>query len=157
MKRTVAAFLLAPLLVPAVEVVQLAYEVHFSRPTTLVVIAVLWVILAYGAALILGLPAFYALSFLRTSVWIAVAVGFGIGVLTGFGLSFFAFSLSPDFGVALVLNHWSWTGWGLGFNAPGLARARLATWWSALQLGVLGSIVAGTLWLIVRPNRRHAA
>jgi hypothetical protein len=156
MKRTVTAFLLAPLLVPAVEVVQLAHEVHFSRPSTLVVIAIVWVILAYGVALILGLPAFYALSFLRTSVWIAIALGFGIGVLTGFGLSVFAFWFSPDFGVALILNHWSWTGWGLGLSAPGLARARLATWWGALQLGVLGSIVAGTLWLIARPNRRYA-
>jgi hypothetical protein len=155
MKGTVAAFLLAPLLVPAVEVVQLAYEVHFSRPSTLLVIAILWVILAYGVA-ILGLPAFYALSFLRTSVWIAIALGFVIGALTGFGLGVFAFSFSPDFGVALVLNHWSWTGWGLGFNAPGLARARLATWSGALQLGVLGSIVAGTLWLVARPDRRHA-
>jgi hypothetical protein len=145
MKRTVVAFLVAPLWVPAAGVVYTAYQVPFLKPSNLVYVTIVWAILAYSGALILGLPAFYALGLLgvrnRTSFWSAIALGLEMGVLTFFGFSIFFFGLfAPDFSIAFVLNQWT----------------HLSLWWDALQFGVLGSIVGITLWLIARRDLRHA-
>jgi hypothetical protein len=145
MKRTVVAFLLAPLWVPAAEVIYTAHRIPFLKPRHLVILTILWAIFAYGGALILGLPAFYLLGFFgvrnRTSFWLTIALGFGIAVLTVIGFSAFFFGLfAPDFSIGFVFNQWT----------------HLSLWLDALPIGVLGSIVAGTLWLIARPDRRHA-
>jgi ABC-type transport system involved in multi-copper enzyme maturation permease subunit len=145
MKRTVVAFLLAPLWVPAAEVAYTAYKIPFLKPRYLVIGAIISAIFAYGGALIFGLPAFHALGFFgvrnRKSFWIATVLGFGIGVLTALCFLVFCFSLfAPDFNIAFVLNQWNWS----------------AFWWEYLPMGVLGSIVGGTLWLIARPDRRRA-
>jgi hypothetical protein len=107
MKRTVVAFLLAPLWVPAAEIAYAAYKMPFLKPGHLVIQAILWAIFAYGGALIFGLPAFHALGFFgvrnRKSFWFAIVLGFGTGVLTTFCfLVLVIWLFAPKFNIAFV-------------------------------------------------------
>jgi hypothetical protein len=144
MKRTVVAFSLAPLWVPAAEIAYAAYKMPFLKLGHLVIQAILWAIFAYGGTLIFGLPAIHALDFFgvrhRKSFWIAMVLGFGAGVLTTFCFLVLVIRLfAPKFNIAFIFDQWN----------------RSAFWWEYLPMGVLGSIVGGTLWLIARPDSAH--
>ena len=101
MKRTAVASLVTPLWVPAAGVVHTAYQAPFLKPRHLVYVTIVWVILAYSGALILGLPPFYPLGLVgvrnRTSFWSAITLGLEMGVLTfGVGITYSG-SVHPAF------------------------------------------------------------
>jgi hypothetical protein len=94
---------------------------------------------AYGGTLIVGVPAFLlSRAHNNTGLWVAAAIGFGSAALTW-----------TCFLVLLPIS----LGEGIAF-----ARHELATNWSIWAsfppIGILGSIVGITLWLIARPDRK---
>jgi hypothetical protein len=137
MNRTVTAFLVAPLWVPAA-VAPLAAQMfpRVAERQWIYITLIIATIFAYGGTLVLGVPAFLALRARRyTAFWIAAALGFVVGGLTWF-VFFVLFALSLGIGI----------GWP---NAVDMSRGLLLP-------GVLGSIVGATLWLIARPDLGHA-
>jgi putative effector of murein hydrolase len=140
MQRTTAAFLIAPLWVPATAGIYAFWmfphpEQSFWRLAT----AVIGGLFGYAGTLGFGIPLFIVLRSTRlVSVWIAIAVGFMAGEITWIiFLTLFALSLgnSTSFAVSEFLRPDQWSS--LSMLAPGF----------------LGALVGATLWLIARPDR----
>jgi hypothetical protein len=110
-------------------------EQHHWIYITIVIAA----IFAYGGVLTLGMPAFFVLRALNhTSLWIALVLGFGIGVVTGC-VFLFLFGLSLGNRLSFVWQDFA---------------ANVVNWpWPFLLVGALGAVVGATLWLIARPDR----
>lgn len=141
MRRTVLAFLIAPLWVPAGAWPYAAYmfpypgQQHWILMTTIVA-----TVFAYGGTAALGIPAFLLLRARKyTSFWIAPVLGFAAGVAT-WQVFLVLFGLS--------LGH----SWSFVLRELVNGSARLDNY---LPAGPLGSAIGATLWLVARPDR-HA-
>lgn len=139
MRRTVLAFLIAPLWVPvsawpyAARMFPYPEQQHWIVVTTIVA-----TVFAYGGTVAFGVPAFLLLRARKhTSFWIAPVLGFVAGVATW--LVFLAL-----FGLSLG-HSWSYVLRELVNDA-----AKLGNY---LPAGPLGSAIGATLWLVARPDR----
>ena len=125
--RTALAFIVAPLLVPVVAVIQTPNAIAFT----------IALIVGYGGMLALGPPILVALRALGwTSGWLAAPIGVLCGmtlwIVTGF---FFALSLGASWSQAC---------------ASAVELQWLDRIWTAAGIG---AAVAITFWLIARPDR----
>jgi hypothetical protein len=127
-RRLIAAFGLAPLIVPvAVFIAFLNSQDDLLWPLSL---AMIGAGLAYGGVVILGIPMFWIMRAGRCLfLWAAIAAGFVGGMLTWYGFSALT---SLDAGLFPLRPLWIW---------PGL--------W--------GAAVGAAMWLIVRPDRSGKA
>jgi hypothetical protein len=143
MKRTLLAFLLAPLWAPAFALVSALRTLLPLRIEVSVLGVVAAAVLGYVGAIVLGLPAYLAFRRLRwTKVWPMIGVGFVIGDIMWLGL----FSM-------LVM--------ALSVKPPEevfVQRLKSLSTLAGMVLipGAIGALVGFTLWFIARPDRRQA-
>jgi hypothetical protein len=142
MKRSAAAFILAPLCVP-LTVAPFASLFLFPDPAQtpwVVITTIISAIFTYLGVFVLGLPAFL---FLRsrgwTDLWVAAIAGFLIGIVTWIA-----------FMICLVL----FLGEGLRGIGQALLDATPAHLTVILLPGSLGTVIGTSLWLIARPDRQ---
>jgi hypothetical protein len=140
MNRTVAAFLIAPLWAVAATVIFAFHAFPHSEQQPWIYITVtIGAAFAYGGTAVLGIPAFL---FLRrrqqNSFWIAVLAGFVAGAIT-WNVFFVLFGLSLENRLAFI---WQQMG-------------RTTSLEATLFVGVLGSAIGATLWLIARPDLKR--
>jgi hypothetical protein len=129
MKRTVLAFLVAPLCLPVIAAAILVVSPAGQPGLGFIFITA---ILAYAGMIAFGLPAFLILRAARvTDFLITILTGFAIGGLTGSGLVF-CIQYPPE-------------------RSP----AWIAVLFVILAGGILGSIIGATFWLIARPDRQR--
>ena len=139
MSRTVLAFLIAPLWVPAAAVPFAVRAFPYPEQRHWIYITVfIAAIFAYGGVAALGMPAFRLLRARKhTAFWIAPILGFAVGVVAW--LVFIVL-----FGLSLG-NSWAFVSHDLASNSAHLS--------AFLPTGALGAAVGATLWLIARPDR----
>ena len=139
--RTALAFLVAPAWIPALGVGTIYFvDPYAAQDNSFPLIGATSAMVTYLGVLVIGLPAFL---FLRrrgwTSRWLAVALGFGAGVVM---CAAFLFVFGLGFGEGL---------------SEQLAMLRqepvLPNIIMQLVTGSLGALVGITLWLIARPDR----
>jgi hypothetical protein len=131
--RSVLAFLIAPLVVPAPYVISAIYYSlvdPWPGPSFLMFLAGITALITYGGVISLGIPAYLLLRSLGlTAFWIAPVTGFIVGAITDW--------------VAIVY-----------FLPSALANRLLREMAFA---GVYGAVVGVILWLIARPDRQTQA
>jgi hypothetical protein len=130
--RSVLAFLIAPLVVPAPYAVSAIYYSLIDRwgAPWFLFIAGIMALITYAGVISLGIPAYLLLRSLGlTAFWIAPVTGFIVGAITDW--------------VAIVC-----------FLPPAPADQLLRAMASA---GVYGAVVGAILWLIARPYRQIQA
>lgn len=142
--RHLLAFLVAPLWVPLI--VEL-YAVGVPGPgppqaSLVVFMAVIAAFFAYAGAIIIGIPAYLILRWRNwTALWMAAAVGFVAGIVMWavFGFVFVA-----------ILGGWRKA-------AASVLDLSLNDQLFSLAFALIGTLVATTAWLIIRPHREGAA
>jgi hypothetical protein len=138
--RTVLAFLVAPLWVPAATTLLAIGTFPYAEQRGIYIITIIAAIFAYGATAMLGLPAFLILRARgHTAFWFASALGFGVGVITW---AIFMILLGLSLG-----NSWTFVTHDI-VNNPAQRLIFPLT-------GALGAAVGATLWLIARPDRER--
>jgi hypothetical protein len=139
MRRTIAAFLVAPLWVPATAGISAFWM--FPQPEQSIwrlATAVISGLFGYAGTLGFGIPLFIVLRSRRlVSVWIAIAAGFIAG-----GIAWVIFLLL----FALSLGN------SIGFAISEVLRPDQWSYLSMLAPAILGALVGATLWLIARPD-----
>jgi hypothetical protein len=155
--RTSAAFVFAPLVVPALWVAYMAFEMYGNNspyPPPLLLLysatAVISAIVAYSGTVVFGVPIYLWLRIKRrTGFALAPLAGFGAGVVAMLLLLVWTEATThitmlvpapgrPPGSTELVQSSWSWAG----------ALEAL------VEGGLSGAVVAVVLWLIDRPDRR---
>ena len=136
MSRRTIAFWVAPLAVPLLVLVwSFSGQLALGWRLTMMVIAAF---LSYGGTVALGIPAYFLLKARGlTTVWIAGAIGFAIGVLMWL-IFMVLFPLSLDQGFSGV--HFAFANFHIVTDIA----------WPG---GALGATVGVLFWLIARPDR----
>jgi hypothetical protein len=141
--RTVLAFLIAPLWVPAAVAPYASHVFPYPEQRHWIFITtIIGSIFAYGGVAALGMPTFFVLRARKcTAFWIAPALGLVVGIST-----WLVFIIL--FGLSLG-NSWAFVSHDLANNS--------AHWWGFSATGALGAAVGATFWLVARPDRWRSA
>jgi hypothetical protein len=142
--RHAVAFLFAPLWVPLFVVLYAAGAPGPGPPHAvwLVLMAAIGALFAYVGMVVIGIPTYLFLLWRNwTALWPAVAFGFVAGFIMG---NLFAFVFFAVF-----------RGWSKAVDA--MLHASLTDHLVTLVFAAIGMLVAGTAWLIIRPDRENAS
>jgi len=154
MNRHIAAFLLAPLIVPLLTGA-IALPLLRDVPSLYVLGLIIAAAVSYAGAALVGAPAYVALRSVRwTAFWIAPAVGFVVGVIVAIGFSAvlpavmqsdalsYILQMLPDMGEVIITRN-------IQFGSTIVDGPPFAL----IGAGLLGALVGTVLWLIGRPDR----
>src|SRR5262245_18094011 len=143
MNRHVAAFVLAPLIVPLL-MSALAIPILREEPSLYWRVLIIAATVSYTGLILVGAPAYVGFRSVGwTAFWIAPLVGFVVGVIIAIGLIalFLAAARSG------TLNYI------LGTNVEISSTTDEGPPWALIVPGVIGAVVGTALWLIGRPDR----
>jgi|SRR5262245_3691146 len=145
MNRHVAAFVLAPLIVPLL-MSALAIPILREEPSLYWRVLIIAATVSYTGLILVGAPAYVGFRSVGwTAFWIAPLVGFVVGVIIAIGLIalFLAAARSGTLNYILGTNVEISSTTDEGQGPP----------WALIVPGVIGAVVGMALWLIGRPDR----